>query len=827
MKNLLKRCVSALTATVICAGFAVPTIALAATETTGVTEVTAFNNFEYKNLNRTVGDNTVNNNKLNPSSVAYGSGKSSLAWTLQMNSEFQYTLDTPLTISTTDTIKIRMRSSSGTQKFNIKINTTRVSTVAEITEDWSEYSYSGVESLTSIGFQCGGWSQSAYTTGATIYIDSIWIESADVSYNKADYSLNGADDAVAEVVSFDTATAGSVSLGTAEVKWTQKAATINARENGNGMYRYFTVPAFLYRTTTVTKTSTIDVAAGGYQYMNMWVYSPRPQNGGVSIKYSDTVLSEGLTVNWSGWKLVSLPLPSSVKTADEATGVAFVSGVNLANKGSSMNKFIGNTYTKIDSSWTSTKFVAGTTEAACTSEIQFGIESIWLSKNQPAGANKDAEPVVLKSAENTGTDIVIADYSKADAVIPENATVTANSYKGGKSARSRRFGGQYIAAPTDSESNYTYKVRTQQGTSKDAEFIIFDDAENPYTGIEATDYLNFWIYNPSVKYDNAANYTEYILVIKHNADGDFADKTFGIIANFEGWKRFSIPMSEINENWNTDTQIKTIKITTNAWLPANNADIKQISHEHTGDELANGYRAASAYNAWPDVYNFFDFEKMWISKEKPAESLTSNEFAIGFNQKNIEITNMDFGLGTVNDSKFIGSVLGDGILLKGTGLNMFEVVDSTTTVDSHNVTISAADWLDTDTSYYLLYPDVYDTDGNKYAQRPIFKTTTKNLYMTAIVVDENNPASASVIYRGDIETLVPERAKSSLIGALFGADGALKQAKVSRYSAENQTMTVTLDNAQTGDTVRYFLYDGASFTPLQAQVERVIGETAE
>ena len=233
MKNLLKRCVSALTAAVICAGFAVTPIALAATETTGVTEVTAFNNFEYKNLNRTVGDNTVNNNKLNPSSVAYGSGKSSLAWTLQLNSEFQYTLDTPLTISKTDTIKIRMRSSSGTQKFNIKVNTTRVSTVAEITEDWSEYSYSGVESLTSVGFQCGGWSQSAYTTGAIIYIDSIWVESASAAYNKADYPLNGADDAVKELAVFNTANTTNVTLQNSG--WTQSAKTTNARENGNGM----------------------------------------------------------------------------------------------------------------------------------------------------------------------------------------------------------------------------------------------------------------------------------------------------------------------------------------------------------------------------------------------------------------------------------------------------------------------------------------------------------------------------------------------------------------------------------------------------------------
>lgn len=825
MKNLLKRCVSALTAAVVCAGLAVPISAQAASETTGITAVAEFNNFEYKNLNKTVGDNTVANHKLNPSSVAYGGGKSSLAWTLQMNSEFQYTLDTPLTISKTDTIKIRMRSSSGTQKFNIKINTTRVSTVAEITEEWSEYSYSGVESLSSVGFQCGGWSQSAYTTGATIYIDSIWIESANAAYNKVDYPLNGADDAAAEVVSFDTATAGSVSLGTAAVKWTQEATTVNARENGNGMYRYFTVPAFLYRTTTVTKTSTIDVAAGGYKYINMWVYSPRPQNGGVSMTYNKQALSEGLTVNWSGWKLVSLPLPSNVLTANQATGVSFISGVNAADKGSSMNKIIGETYKKIDSSWGSTKFVAGTTEAACTSEIQFGIESIWLSKNQPADANKDAESIVLKSAENTGTDVVIADYSKADAVIPANAAETANSYKGGKSARSRRFGGQYIAAPSGSELNYTYKVRNQEGTSKDAEFVIFDDAANPYTGIDATDYLNFWIYNPSVKYDNAANYTEYILVIRHNAGGSFVNKTFGIASNFEGWKRFSIPMSEINSNWNEDTKIETIKITTNAWLPAANTDITKVSHTHTEEELAKGYRVASTYNAWPDVYNFFDLEKVWISKEKPAESFTSDALAIGFNQKNIEITNMDFSYGTVNDGKFIGSVLGDGILLKETDVNTFEVVNSATTIDSHNVTISAADLLDTDTSYYLLYPDIYDADGNKYAEIPAFKTTTKNLYLTPIVVDPKNSASASVIYRGDIKTLVPERAKSCLIGACFDANGTLKQAKVSRYSEDNQTMAVTLDEAQTGDTVRYFLYDGASLTPFQTQVEKVIGAT--
>lgn len=815
MKNLLKRCVSALTVMVICAGFAVPPIALAATETTGVTEVTAFNNFEYKNLNRTVGDNTVNNNKLNPSSVAYGSGKSSLAWTLQLNSEFQYTLDTPLTISKTDTIKIRMRSSSGTQKFNIKINTTRVSTVAEITEDWSEYSYSGVESLTSIGFQCGGWSQSAYTTGAIIYIDSIWIESANAAYNKVDYPLNGADDAVKELAVFNTLNTTNVTLQ--NNGWVQSANTINARENGNGMYRYFTVPAFLNRTNTVT-TSTVNVAEGGYQYMNMWVYSPRPQNGGVRIHYQDKLV-DGVTMNWSGWKLVSVALSNEVKALTSAKDIKLISNEYARSK------FIGETYKKINSSWTSTKSVSGNMEAACTSEIKFGIESIWLSKNQPAGANEVAAPTAAETLADLDTDIVIADYNKTDAVLPANATETANSYKGGKSARSRRFGGQYVSAPTGSATEYTYKNLNVSGCEKEAEFVIFNDVSNPYTGIEATDYLNFWIYNPSVKYDRTANYTEYILVIRHNAGGSFVNKTFGIIANFEGWKRFSIPMSEINENWNTDTQIETIKITTNAWLPANNADITQMSHEHTDEELAKGYRAASAYNAWPDVYNFFDFEKMWISTEKPAESLTSDEFAIGFNQKNIEITNMDFSYGTVNDGKFIGSVLGDGILLKETDVNTFEVVNSSTTIDSHNVTISAADLLDTDTSYYLLYPDIYDADGNKYAEIPAFKTTTKNLYLTPIVVDPENSASASVIYRGDIKTLVPERAKSCLIGACFDANGTLKQAKVSRYSEDNQTMAVTLDEAQTGDTVRYFLYDGASLTPFQTQVEKVIGAT--
>ncbi|MBP3361274.1 MAG: hypothetical protein J6N52_10500 [Clostridia bacterium] len=811
MKNLFKKCVSALCAAVILSSFAVPAMA-ENTRTTGVTVLAEFNNFEYKDLSRTLGDTSGTQHQIAASTVAYGSGKSSLVWKLQDGSEFLYKPQVPIKISSTDIVKVRMKASKGKQTINVifdKADKTYTKKTADVTEDWKEFSYTGLPESIDIKFNCGGWSLvdgTHYNTGESIYIDSIWIEKADAVYNKAAYPLNGSDDAAAELVVFNTSNTKNVTLQ--NNGWKQSATATNARENGNGMYRLFTVPALLPRTNTVT-TNTVDVAGGGYQYINMWVYSPRPQNGGVRIHYNGTLI-KGLNMDWSGWRLVSFALPSEVKTAAAAKEIKLISNEWARSK------LIAGVQGKLG--LTNVQSVSGTTEAACTSEVKFGIESIWLSKNQPVGANEAIAPAAAEALAAPDTDIVIADYNKADASIPANATQTANSYKGGKSARSRRFGGEYLSG--NATDGYKYTNFNVSGCAKEAEFTIFNDTSNPYTGIEATDYLNFWIYNPSVKYDRTANYSEYILVVRHNASGSFANKTFGIIANFEGWKRFSIPMSEISSSWSADAKIELIKITANAWLPAANTDLAKTSHEHTAEELAKGYRAAGAFNTWPDIYNYFDFEKMWITKEKPAASFNNETFTLKFDPVNMEINNKDLRIGT-GGAGFLGSITKDGVLLKKTGNNVFEAAETVTSLDSENIKVSPVKLLDVSSEYYIIYPEIYDSNGNEHRGRRIYKITTKDNYLGAIVVDAANPASASVTYRGAVPA---ERINSTLIGAVFNGDGTLKSAEVARYSADNQTMTVTLDGAQDGDTVKYFLFDVDSLKPFQNQVERVIGE---
>lgn len=799
MKNLLKKCISAILTVVMLSAFAVPTFA-AETATTGITTVADFSNYNYTGLDKTLGDATGSNNQISPSTVAYGDGNSSLAWKLQNNSEFQYTLDAPLTIRSTDTVKIRMRATQGTQKINIKINGTRVG-AASVTEDWMEYSYSGATSLTSVGFQCGGWSQTAYTTGARIYIDSIWLEKADASYNKVDYPLNGADDAVYEIVSFNSPAKKVTTLAD---NWTESTSTTNTRENGNGMFKMLNIPAFAKdRTTTV---ATCNVSKGDCQYINMWVYSPRPQNTGVRFQLngSNTYYVSGINFDWQGWKLLSYAIPSGI------TG-------NITNV-----QFVENSYKRYESGVTlggiSNANVSGYGAAAVTSDTTIGIESIWISKNQPVGANAVATPVAAESAQDLATDIVIADYNKQGAAIPEGTTEMAVSYKGGKSARSRRFGGEYLSG--NATSGYEYKNAGITDCATEANFVIFDDSTNPYTNITSDGYLNFWVYNPSSKYDQRANYSEYVLVVNHNASGSFANKTFGIISNFEGWKLFSIPMSEISSSWTEETKINTIKITTNAWLPGKNTDVTKMSHAHTADELAASYRGSGTYNVWPDGYNYFNIEKMWISKEKPAEIFNNNTIAPAYTLSNSEINQTSLGL--KKSSGNIGTILGEGAILKITSTG-FKVIPSDTTFDSQYVTVTARDMLDVSSEYYVIYPEMYDSNGIKHIDRLIYKLTTKDNYIGGIVVDSNNPASASVIYRGQVPA---ERANSKLIGAVYTSDNTLRFINESAYSENNQTMTVTLTGVQNGDTVKYFLWDKETLKPFQLPVEKSI-ETAK
>ena len=452
-----------------------------------------------------------------------------------------------------------------------------------------------------------------------------------------------------------------------------------------------------------------------------------------------------------------------------------------------------------------------------TSDTTIGIESIWISKNQPVGANAVETPVAAQTGLDLETDIVIADYNKEGASIPTNATEMAVSYKGGKSVRSRTFGGEYLSG--NATNGYEYKNAGVAGCSTEADVTIFNDSENPYTGIAADDYLNFWMYNPSSKYDQRANYSEYVLAINHNANGNFGNTAIGIISNFEGWKLFSIPMSEISTAWNEEAKINTIKITANAWRPGKNTDINKMTHAHTAEELAASYRKGGTYNVWPDTYNYFNLEKMWISKGKPATAFNNTTVAPAYTLSNLSITEQALRL--KKSSGYIGTILGEGAILKKTAAG-FEEIPSQTTFDSTYVTVAANNLLDVSSEYYVLYPEMYDSIGNKHCDRLIYKATTEENHIGGIVVNAENPASASVIYRGSIPQ---ERAKTALLGAVFTAEGKLKVADISRYSADNQTMTVTLDGAQEGDIIRYFLWDQETFKPFQNYVECAIEMT--
>lgn len=826
MKNYLSRLVAAVSAAVMLTGIVtVPSFA-ESVEETGIEVVAAFNDLTIDSGFKIGTSNTVAN--LSP--VAYKDGKSSLAWTLNNGHQIEYHPQKDIDWTQYANVKVRLRASESTQKFNLVFSGPDVVTSGKYsnktvtaTEQWQEFTYpiSGLntaitnssdgKSVGFILFNCGGWGieESLYTCGAKIYIDRIWLEKSDAEYNKSGIPLNGADDKVLELVSYNSPATVATMKKTHSAS-TIKACSTNTRENGNGMFSLITIPA--YSTADYKMKTSANIDKTGYNYLNMWVYSPRPQNSGAHIIVNSTMKSMAKTFNWTGWKLISVD-------------VSAITG-SITDLKINANGWARSGYKSLVTA--STRNLAGNNAALSHDGATFGVERVWLSAKQPEGANTNPQIVSSSPVTPLDTDTIIADYSSeaaiADSKTNNNASnitaTSANSHLYSMAARSRTFEGRKVTAETttgtDGTTTTTYTVPSKtSGVVQTAEFILFNNSEVPLTGFSGDDYINFWIYNPSIKYDQFGNYSEYILAVNQTTDTANSNVHAGIIANFTGWKLISIKLSDIYNKWNTDTKINIIKITTNEWVKegtTTNAD--DLTHSFTDEQLANSYETGNTkYNMWIDKFNYFDFERMWISKEKPSETFT--DMTNNFDLTDAEITNNTFKIETASGN--VGLVKGDARIIKKNteGASLFD--DTATSYDLNSVTAGLTSALNYDTTYYILYPEIYNASGVKFTGRNEYTVKTKAYYIGSITVDRAND-SASVAMQG---TIPAKYSKATLIAAEYGTDGLMKQVKLAEYSADVPEISVSFDTAPaSGSKVKFFLLtDMISITPMQKNEE--------
>lgn len=747
------------------------------------------------------------------STIAYKEAKGSVMYPLGENASLYWTLSKNLGELSAGTLKVRFysedvgaecalvfRNSTEQNDYGWKRITVNHSGWQEISisssEDWFKKAMTG--KADQIVFNGKGFDLGDKYKGKAIYLDSVWYEPTGTEYAQSNISSENKDIEIAKT----PAERSSNSINKNQKYTADWTYTTNTRDGGDSAFTMLYIPdtkQYNFNLTggmNTTDCKNADTVVGsGYNWLNMWVWSPAPQSGGFGIipitngSWNQSADRAVRTVDWSGWKLASFDI----------SGLTDIKSINVNFNGFVGTKMnAGYTYSLTDNVLSQN---SGTENCLVgpwqrwTNGGYIGFENIWLSKEKPA-AQEQTSSSSTKVIEPLEGDTVLVDADKAPI---KGCTVTAdNSRIYGKAYRSQDIKSTYINASNKiivGTTSGMYFATTPSEYTKD------NCAETYTTGIKSNNYLNFWMYLPSPQYDQFGNYSEYNLCVTRMRSVDGANtKAFGIIANWSGWKLISVKLSDGGVN--ATDYLGDIYISANGYRNTNwkngNEDSNvtydnytyNLAQENSKIDLAGSvdYRG-SGYNTFYDVADVgrFDIERVWLSSEKPQTSFAGS-IALDENQQTV---NRDI---TAREVKFVSSDT-EIAYVDDTTCNADLLVK---TVDAENKKLISGSFekdLELSGAYTVALPTLTDTAGNKYTGQSVWQMNAQGLH--AYIDSENNKLTVKVS-----KAVYELNSDATLICAFFDTEGT---------TLENVEL-VSYDEAVGGYAIDYARYKTANNT---------------
>ncbi len=665
----------------------------------------------------------------------------------------------------------------------------------------------------------------------TIYLDKAWFERVPIA---SDANITQVDE-TDKILVLDALKARSADDTTKTD--VVSGYTTNLRPNGASSFSMVTIneanPKFKYELTCGGEKVSADYA--DYKYLNMWLYSPRPQSGGLGVHFNKTTTGKRgipLSFDWAGWKLVSVKLDSRLTDGNKGpiNSVQIVLGdINSHSNNVYKWDYDTNSFSKtvkaindFDTPWNE-----------WNNSGSFGIESAWFSANSPLDANvrpgsttfKEETPIMPADG-----DWVVYDIASKQGVDKDGAQYDTNFSRAYAAAWKSMPGsagdpiGQIKITPTWGEDSKISSIKIQRS--------IVDDWNGLYgTGYydittPGYKYVNLWIYSPGVRLDQFGNHSEYVLCLnlytKTRENNNTANKRIGvgIPANWTGWKLVSIPLDGLSKqhqgyleygvrriellgnNTNFANDLLTsnkneIVITDAAEIAKFSPDCgdddpkTNISRNVDGLEYDFGLTEAGEYhgdfNTFCEYDSYAVVERLWFSKEAP-----SSEFATFETQEKS-------GAQLIGDKEFeLTSSIANIGLIKGQTLTgatgEFSVpYDGPTALGQKKI---------------IVLPEIYNTSGYLFEGRTSHSVTTPDYHYSA-VDKENRKVTVDLS-----EAYVEKYADLNLICAgYYGSDKSeLADVILVPYSADN-SITVEYDNLK-GDYMQVMLWDMATLEPI-------------
>jgi len=404
--------------------------------------------------------------------------------------------------------------------------------------------------------------------------------------------------------------------------------TENLREGGALSYTKINItdayPVFSFNFKK--NGANITASKGEYSYLNMWVYSPYPQAGGLILAYNGSgnyMHPVPVVFDWSGWKLISVPV-NDIDVTSVTVSSGKYQGLGAFKWDESTGGFSNlnddRIFSKTSNNW--------------HSPGSFGIENVWFSNEIPEGANEDPIAEEYKgeiAVSPKSGELVLFDSANAS----ENSTLeysTHMSRRNGAAAKLSDFGRAYATITWNADKTAISKVVLNK-TGGNVHTIWSGDAVDIVSDYS---HINLWLYSPGVKYDQFGNYSEYILSFK-NTKGAYSN--VGIPASWQGWKLVSIPVSGFTGSYLSRLKegVVEIRLTANQncaqWANgttwSTEADLTHFAPDYGDSDSTTwlsrevtsgidfGIDVYGRYNTFGDVTTYFGLERLWLSNGEP------------------------------------------------------------------------------------------------------------------------------------------------------------------------------------------------------------------
>ncbi|MBQ8526671.1 MAG: hypothetical protein IJ460_08155 [Clostridia bacterium] len=653
-----------------------------------------------------------------------------------------------------------------------------------------------------------GWdnmSKGGYNDGDTVYIDSVYIDTNPNSYYK---NLGEDTLTIWDAVTYPVGT----------------AAYSNTREGGLSKYSTFsgksTTKQFRVNMTTdevKNQYYTTVFNTGDYNWVNMWVYSPRAQDDGfnfalytnkrndndtdgdgVTKEADDSAYIDGVKqtanantyplmysvkqVNWEGWKLISIPLPSGAQNKNIISCEFNIGG------------------------WT-----GNYTNCPDTNNLEIGFEGIWLSKGEtsPQAEWETANPIGTDAAITpAASDIVLKDYS-TDEVSGSNAAEARGN--GRLYDRVARISFESISEAQLWEVANNSADSKVPGTAKGS-LTVYGSGSNSteiITGLSDDAYINAWIYNPEPKYSyDSTTSAELILALGYWNGTTTKLTPIHIIADWTGWKLVSVPVKDANSNL-ISKGINYVYFAPNSgWYPvtkasAGTAAVSVITR--TAEQKAQGYIINGSSNVFgkaastpKNLYNYIDVERVWISQGKPEA-----EAAVNYADLSALVCseNTDVSLFAAD------SAIGKASIGAVSNLDMSAAAEAVTLSEG----TAGFDTLKNGAQYSVYVSDIYNTNGVKLPDTEyIFNVENYHVAKT----EENGSITA------EMHGNVPEEYTAGvMVAAVYNkATKALEDVEFAQVAEGKVTASVEGFDEATQDIKFIFISGWTDLKPLKTEI---------